>query len=1220
MARKLRVALAARLTWCAGVFSAIALVPLATAQVQVPEIPPKWQSAVSTIYGGLANCPVPFVYEVLKGFGSCSAAGNAQMPRIEENRAACIPPATVVGGCAPFNVPTGRDCPAGPVNTVAWFWMTSTIPINPNTGDGCNAVQMTARCPDGSLAVQDAVKGLHCPRNTWEAMKNRGTCRECVGNPITPGVGNKLQQELDYVGSGPYPLRFERVYNSFNVGTSAWSNQGGLPANWTHNYNRRLTLGGLSSGPVAFVTADRPDGKVMPFARSGAVYVTDADVNLRLEQTVSGWQLINEEDEVEVYDAGGVLQTITNRAGLTHTLAYLPDGKLSSVTDAFGRSLTFVYIANGYIGALQNPEGGQYTFTYRTGNDPNIIKIQYPDLKERTYHYEIPANLNLLTGITDENNVRLATWTYSGAGAQASLSEHAGGVGKVTVSYPNATQRVVTTFVTAIDSAARTYTYQNVLGVRRLTSITGPACPSCGPTAQTHDAQGNIASRTDWNGNRTNFTWDLGRNLETSRTEGLTAAGAATPQTRTITTQWDPTFRLPAGVAEPLRITTSIYDLSGNLLTKSVQATTDANGSQAFTAPPVGAPRVWTYTYNANGQVLTVDGPRTDVSDVTTYTYYANNASCSTANGGHALGCRAQLETVTNALNQTTTVTEYNAHGQPLRMVDPNGLVTTMTYDPRQRLASRTVDAEQTVYEYDNAGQLTKVTLPDSSFLSYTYDAAHRLTGLQDNLGNRIAYTLDLAGNRTQEQVFDSSNALAQTRSRVYSNLNRLFQELGALNQTTEYGYDDQGNVTSVKDPLNRTTANAYDALNRLRQVTDPNLGITQYGYNGLDALVQVIDPRNLATSYGVNGLGDTTQQISPDTGTTASTHDAAGNLLTQTDAKGQTTTYAYDGLNRVTLVTFHDASKQAYAYDTGTNGIGRLASITESDPSNVTTSVIAYAYDAHGRVTSEMRTPGGIVAYSYDASGRMSGMTYPSGRTLTYGFDAAGRVNQVTTTKDAQSQVVVQNVAYHPFGGVKGYTLGNGQLYSRTIDLDGRIAAYTLGGTSVPIGFDAASRITSIGANTYGYDTLDRLSSAILPFSNFGYSYDAVGNRLTKTVGANTDTYTYSASSNRIATLTPAAGPTRSFMLDANGSTTDDGINTYAYDARGRMVQASTALGSATYQLNALGQRIRKSFGTTNTVFTYDRSGHLIAESDPGGTPKREYIYLGDIPVGVIQ
>ena len=36
--------------------------------------------------------------------------------------------------------------------------------------------------------------------------------------------------------------------------------------------------------------------------------------------------------------------------------------------------------------------------------------------------------------------------------------------------------------------------------------------------------------------------------------------------------------------------------------------------------------------------------------------------------------------------------------------------------------------------------------------------------------------------------------------------------------------------------------------------------------------------------------------------------------------------------------------------------------------------------------------------------------------------------------------------------------------------------------------------------------------------------------------------------------------------------------------------------------------------------VFHYDTGGRLIAETDAGGTLRREYIYLGDIPVGVVQ
>ena len=241
-----------------------------------------------------------------------------------------------------------------------------------------------------------------------------------------------------------------------------------------------------------------------------------------------------------------------------------------------------------------------------------------------------------------------------------------------------------------------------------------------------------------------------------------------------------------------------------------------------------------------------------------------------------------------------------------------------------------------------------------------------------------------------------------------------------------------------------------------------------------------------------------------------------------------------------------------------------------------------------------------------------MSGMTYPSGRALRYAFDALGRVASITTVANEESRTVVENVAYHPFGGVKKFTLGNGQTYERSYDRDGRVSTYALAAQSFAIGYDAASRIEFISeignpanSNTYGYDSLDRLTQAVMPGTPFAYSYDPIGNRTAKTVGSSTDTYVYSASSNRIAAIMPGSGPPRNFVFDANGSTTDDTANT---------------IGATTYQLNALGQRIRKTNSLADTVFHYDARGRLIAETDAAGGFKREVIYLGDIPVGVVQ
>ena len=97
----------------------------------------------------------------------------------------------------------------------------------------------------------------------------------------------------------------------------------------------------------------------------------------------------------------------------------------------------------------------------------------------------------------------------------------------------------------------------------------------------------------------------------------------------------------------------------------------------------------------------------------------------------------------------------------------------------------------------------------------YTYDAAHRLTDIADNAGNTIHYTLDNAGNRTQEDTKDRAGAIKRTLSRVYNQLGQLPTQADA-GQPTDFTYDANGNTDTVTDALSRVTDNDYDPLNRL--------------------------------------------------------------------------------------------------------------------------------------------------------------------------------------------------------------------------------------------------------------------------------------------------------------------------------------------------------------------------------------------------------------------
>jgi YD repeat-containing protein len=83
--------------------------------------------------------------------------------------------------------------------------------------------------------------------------------------------------------------------------------------------------------------------------------------------------------------------------------------------------------------------------------------------------------------------------------------------------------------------------------------------------------------------------------------------------------------------------------------------------------------------------------------------------------------------------------------------------------------------------EYWPHGKVKKVSQPDGSFMQMGYDAAQRLISVTDNLGNSVSYTLDNAGNRTDEQFKDASNTLRQRVTRMYSAINLLQSVTGAL-------------------------------------------------------------------------------------------------------------------------------------------------------------------------------------------------------------------------------------------------------------------------------------------------------------------------------------------------------------------------------------------------------------------------------------------------------
>ncbi|MDG5501684.1 hypothetical protein [Marinobacter sp. BGYM27] len=644
------------------------------------------------------------------------------------------------------------------------------------------------------------------------------------------------------------------------------------------------------------------------------------------------------------------------------------------------------------------------------------------------------------------------------------------------------------------------------------------------------------------------------------------------------------------------------------------------------------ADRVWNYEYDENGLMTEADGPRTDVQDIQTYTYDTS---------GNLVRSR-------NALGHEVNLSDYTVLGLPQRIVDGNDVVTEVTYNFRGQATSQTTATGQgnitTLYEYDPVGLLTKITRPDGQDVSYEYDPARRLTAIEVSSGDRIEFEHDAMGNVTLETTKGSSNVVARQHKQVFDELGRVIRVIGAENRTTEYRYDVDSNLVSTIDGNSQETRRSYDALNRLSQITDPDSGTITFTYDDMDNLVSVTDQRGLQTTYEYNFAGELTARHSPDTGTTTYSYDSAGNRIRKTDARGVVAEYAYDALNRLISITYPGSPEEniEYGYDDnagGNYGVGRLTSISDRS------GIIQYVYDALGRTVREERTMEStlyVTDYAYNSVSQLISITYPSGRLVLYNYDTDGELVSIGTQGPAggEPQIVADQLDFLPFGPLARLVYGNG--IARQLSYNDGYEPTAIQSPVMDKGYtyDGAGNIAEISDyldpdqnETFFYDAKGQLTDATGPYGQITYAYDAVGNRLLRSILDSgqtlTENYTYAADSNRLVDVASDKNGTldnRTFAYSEVGNTISDTTSAKSreliYNARNRLQEIEEdGATQALYLHNALGQRVVKvaQEPASNLHFHYDQSGHLIAESKPSGEVVREYIYLNDLPVAML-
>ena len=296
-------------------------------------------------------------------------------------------------------------------------------------------------------------------------------------------------------------------------------------------------------------------------------------------------------------------------------------------------------------------------------------------------------------------------------------------------------------------------------------------------------------------------------------------------------------------------------------------------------------------------------------------------------------------------------------------------------------------------------------------------------------------------------------------------------------------------------------------------------------------------------TSYAYSTMDRVTTRTDPLLHPETYTYDNNGNPTQGTDRKSQVTSRTYDALDRLSAVTYQDGSTTTYTWDAG----NRPTQLVDSLSGNITRT-----YDLLDRLTEE-GTPEGTVSYTYDTAGRRASMTALGQPQVAYTYDNADRLTQIT-----QGTSTV------------GFTYDNANRRTSLTLPNGVVTEYS---------YDAASRLTGL---TYknGPTVLGTLT----------YAYDAAGNRTTlggtwaaTGIPQPVSSATYNAGNQQLT----FGGQTLSY--DANGNLTSDGVNTYTWDTRNRLVALDGTSTTATFSYDALGRRQSTIVNGTTTQFLFD-------------------------------
>jgi RHS repeat-associated protein len=670
-------------------------------------------------------------------------------------------------------------------------------------------------------------------------------------------------------------------------------------------------------------------------------------------------------------------------------------------------------------------------------------------------------------------------------------------------------------------------------------------------------------STTDAKLNQTDYSYDTTTGQLSSVTAPAATTGANRPQTRYSYTATGGVSMLTgisqcqtaatcAGAADEVKKT---IGYNTNLLPNSVSR---GAGDASLTATT-------TATYDAVGNLLTVDGPLSGSDDTVTYRYDADRERVGTISpdpdGGGALKRRA-IRTTYNNDGQPTLIEAGTVNGTA--DADWSAFASlqqrAMTYDVNARNATDSISSGGTTYSltqysYDADGRLdcTAVRMKPSTFGSLP-SACTPTTGTGDaDRITKMAY--DNAGRTTKATSAFSTPDASDDATATYSDNGKVATAMDANGNTTSYTYDGFDRLSKTNYPSTSKGSGTSSATDYEQLGYDANSNVTSrllrggtltinYSYDNLNRLkTKDLPGTEPDVTYGYDLLGRlTSAATSPQT--LSFTYDALGRNLTQTGPLG-TVGYQYDTAGRRTRLTWPDLFYVTYDYLV----TGEMTTVKE----NGTTTLGAYAYDDLGRRTSLTRGNGVVTSYGYDTGSRLTslasdlpGTAYDL--TLGFGYNAASQITSTTRSNNLYSWTGATNVA-------RNYTSNGLNQYSAN--------------TSTTFGYDARGNLTSSGSGTYTYSSENLLLT-----------------------GPNSASLTYDPLMR---------------LFQSSGATTTDTKNLYDGDQQIAMYITSTGALAQRYVMGPRPDEPLLVYKTGNVKYWVitDERGSTISDADSSGTPQ---------------